>query len=118
MIRMEVRRITGDSIEECLEKLAEAEKREKVKPLGEELLGLDRHKSTGEIARDKGSTTPYRWEPSTLAAKRPADEATLLTLRRDLVSLREKMLKGVGRRVALLELDYTIDQLDNTLAEM
>ena len=107
MIQVEVHRVTGATLEECLEKLAG---RRKVKPLEEEMLGLD-------IRPNKTPGGKYKWEPSTLGG-RPADEATLLTLRRDLTSLREKVLKGAGRRATLRELDYTIDQLDNVLGEM
>lgn len=45
-------------------------------------------------------------------------EATLLTLREDLMSMRERLLKGAGRKATLRDLDYTIDQLDNALGEM
>lgn len=62
------------------------------------LLGLERKPS-----ERKGKTTP---------------EAALLTVRSDLVSMRERLLKGAGRRATLRDLDYTIDQLDNALGEM
>lgn len=48
----------------------------------------------------------------------PADENALRTVRRDLMALREKLLAGAGRRALLREVDYTLDQLDNVLAEM
>jgi len=116
MIQVEVHRFTGSSLDEVLEQVArEFSGRPKVKPLEEEMLGLDR-RSDDRIARNK-APGKYKWEPSTPGGK-PADEATLLTLRRDLTSLREKVLKGAGRRAALRELDYTIDQLDNVLGEM
>ena len=45
-------------------------------------------------------------------------EATLLTLRSDLASMRAKLIEGAGRKALLRDLDYTIDQLDNVLGEM
>lgn len=113
-------KVTGNSFDEVVEKVFELLGKEepasdRSKPSDEDLFGLDR-KPDDKIARSKPSGK-YRWEPSTPGGK-PADEATLLTLRRDLTSLREKVLKGAGRRATLLELDYTIDQLDNVLAEM
>lgn len=120
MMNMQMYRVSGGSLEECLGKLLELLGKEepagdKGKPSDEGLLGLDR-RPDDRIARNK-APGKYRWEPSAQGGK-PADEATLLTLRRDLTSLREKVLKGAGRRAMLLELDYTIDQLDNVLAEM
>lgn len=119
MMNMQMCRVSGGSLDECLGKLLELLGEEpasnKSTPSDEDLFGLDR-KPDDKIARSKPSGK-YKWEPSTLGGK-PADEATLLTLRRDLTSLREKVLKGAGRRAMLLELDYTIDQLDNVLAEM
>lgn len=115
MIQVEVHRFTGSSLEDLFEQVArEFSGRPKVKPL-EEMLGLDR-RSDDKIARNK-APGKYKWEPNTPGGK-PVDEATLLTLRRDLTSLREKVLKGAGRRATLRELDYTIDQLDNVLGEM
>jgi len=49
---------------------------------------------------------------------KPTCEVALLTLRSDLVSMRERLLKGAGRKSTLADLDYTIDQLDNVLGEM
>lgn len=116
MIQVEVHRFTGSSLEEVLEQVArEFPGRPKAKSPEEEMLGLDRRPD--DIARNKTPGGKYKWEPNPLGGK-PADEATLLTLRRDLTSLREKVLKGAGRRATLRELDYTIDQLDNALAEM
>lgn len=69
----------------------------------EDLLGLDRRPGEGGPAPEKPRARRSR---------------ILLTLRRDLVSMREKLLNGAGRKALLGELDYTIDQLDNMLAEM
>ena len=49
--------------------------------------------------------------------RRRSDEAVLLTIRRDLLAMRERALRGAGRRTLLRDIDYTIDQLDNVLAE-
>ena len=49
--------------------------------------------------------------------RRRSDEAVLLTIRRDLLAMRERALHGAGRRTLLRDIDYTIDQLDNVLAE-
>lgn len=116
MIQVEVHRFTGSSLGEVLEQVArEFSGGPKAKSPGEEMLGLDR-RPDDRIARNE-VPGKYKREPNTPGGK-PADEATLLTLRRDLTSLREKVLKGVGRRATLRELDYTIDQLDNVLGEM
>ena len=80
----------------------------------EEVLG----KLLGDAgqAGDKGLTGLER-KPGERKGK-PTCEAALLTLRSDLVSMRERLLKGAGRRAMLADLDYTIDQLDNALGEM
>ena len=80
----------------------------------EEVLG----KLLGDAgqAGDKGLLGLER-KPSERKGK-PMREAALLTLRSDLVSMRERLLKGAGRRATLADLDYTIDQLDNALGEM
>lgn len=106
--------IRADSAEEAVEKLKEL-------ATGSDLLGLDRKPGEGEVAvgvRTRTNGGKYRWEPSTLGGKPPADEATLLTVRRDLTALRERLLKGASRRAALRDVDYTIDQIDNVLGEM
>ena len=64
-----------------------------------------------EIERNARPGTRYRWTNST-------DENALRTVRRDLTALREKLLAGAGRRALLREVDYTLDQLENVLAEM
>jgi hypothetical protein len=118
MIQVEVHRFTGSSLDEVFEQVARelsGGPKAKYPGVGKGMLGLDR-RPDDKIARNRAPGR-YKWEPSTPGGK-PADEATLLTLRRDLTSLREKVLKGVGRRAALRELDYTIDQLDNVLGEM
>ena len=75
-----------------------------------ELLG-------GAAVQDDSGLLGLERKPCERKAK-PMQESVLLTLREDLTGLRERMLKGVGRRAALRELDYTIDQLDNALGEM
>ena len=45
-------------------------------------------------------------------------EDILLTARRDLLSIRQAVLARASRTRLLREIDYTIDQLDNVLAEM
>lgn len=45
-------------------------------------------------------------------------EDVLLTARRDLLSIRQAILAGASRTRLLREIDYTIDRLDNVLAEM
>ena len=50
--------------------------------------------------------------------RKPTREEWMLTLREDLATMREWLLKGAGRRAMLADLDYTIDQLDNALGEM
>lgn len=80
----------------------------------EEVLG----KLLGDAGQtgDKGLLGLER-KPSERKGK-PTREAALLTLRSDLVSMRERLLKGAGRRAMLADLDYTIDQLDNALGEL
>ena len=80
------------------------------------LLGLDlkqREIARGcpEIERNAKPGTRYRWTSQ-------ADENALRTVRRDLMAFREKLLAGAGRRALLREVDYTLDQLENVLAEM
>jgi len=77
-------------------------------PGDSDLLGLDRRpreKPAGRPATPKNRS----W------AENP--ENVLLTVRRDLLSQRERILAGTPRRELLREIDYTIDQLDNVLAE-
>lgn len=94
MTTIVVARASGRSLEEVLGKL-----------LGD----------TGQTG-DKGLTGLER-KPGEHKGK-PTREAALLTLRSDLVSMRERLLKGAGRKATLADLDYTIDQLDNALGEM
>lgn len=104
--------IRATSAEEAVEKLREL-------AAGSDLLGLDRKPGEGEattVVRTRTNGGEYRWEPSTVGGK-SADEATLLTIRRDLTALRERLLKGASRRAALRDVDYTIDQIDNILGE-
>lgn len=65
--------------------------------LGEEFLGLER-KPTDSCA--------------------PATEDVLLTLRRDLLAIREGILNGEPSDKTLEDVNYTLDHLDNVLAEM
>lgn len=102
--------IRANSAEEVVEKLKEL-------AAESDLLGLERKPGEGETAPNKTNGGKYRWEPNTLGGKPPADEATLLTIRRDLTALRERLLKGASRRAALRDVDYTIDQIDNILGE-
>ena len=111
MIQTDVIRISAGSAKELLEKLEKIVARDG-------LLGLERKPGEdGETTPNRGRAAPYKWEPNTLCAK-AHDESTILTIRRDLVSLREKVLHGVRRVAVLRELDSTLDQLDNALAEM
>lgn len=51
--------------------------------------------------------------------KKPTSrEDLLLTVRRDLLRLRLLVLKGARHDELLSEVDYTVDMLDNALAEM
>ena len=71
---------------------------------GEDLAGLERKPS--ELASGLPDSHPvFR-------------EDILLTARRDLLSIRQAILRGASRTNLLREIDYTIDQLDNVLAEM
>lgn len=47
-----------------------------------------------------------------------ADESLLLTVRRDLMEIRESILKGVEPGRLLLQVDYVLDMLENALAEL
>lgn len=89
---------TGRPFNELVKELFGDVGQVKSNPKEDDLLGLERKPS-----ERKGKTTP---------------EAVLLTVRSDLVSVRERLLKGVGRKATLRDLDYTIDQLDNALGEM
>ncbi len=47
-----------------------------------------------------------------------ADESLLLTVRRDLMEIRESILKGTKPRRLLSQVDYVLDMLENALGEM
>ena len=60
-------------------------------------------------------------KPAELGAwrRKPAGrEDLLLTVRRDLLRLRLMVLRGESHDKLLSEVDYTVDMLDNALAEM
>lgn len=110
--------ICADSPEELAAKLKELESD------GEGLLGLERKpcENSGNESREPnaGWDSESR-EPDAgraCCSGRPDGESVLLTVRRDLVKARRRILKGEGRDVALCALDCTIDQLDSLLAEM
>ena len=82
----------------------------------DDLLGFDLkpnelNRKRPDVERNKRPSAPCRWT-------RSADENALRTVRRDLMALREKLLAGAGRRALLREVDYTLDRLENVLAEM
>jgi hypothetical protein len=77
----------------------------------EELLGLERRPGEGGRRWD-------RRDRHNKAKRVRMDGSLACTVRRDLVALRKKLLDGAGRRDLLADVDYTIDQLDNLLAEM
>jgi hypothetical protein len=108
-----VQKITG-SPEAVLAELARAiteAGNHKAKPLDEELLGLERkpHERVRTI------------DPKAAANGKPVArkvENILLTIRDDLLEARKHLLHGATRRDTLRDLDYTVDQIDNLLAEM
>ena len=108
-----VQKITG-SPEAVLAELARAiteAGNHKAKPLDEELLGLERkpHERVRTI------------DPKAAANGKPVArkvENILLTIREDLLEARKHLLHGATRRDTLRDLDYTVDQIDNLLAEM
>ena len=110
MTTMTVYKIHGSSLDELFEELNKAisgKEDNRLHPKKEELLGLERK--------------PHE---RTAAADRPPEKATrsqenaLLTLRDDLLETRKHLLHGATRRDTLRDLDYTVDQIDNLLAEM
>lgn len=103
MTTVHVIRASGTTLGEALTSLANAIEG----PKASGLLGLDRRPR--EIPA--GRPAEPRMDPKT-------GEAVLLTVRRDLTTIREKLLKGSSRKVVLGELDYTIDMLDNALVEL
>ena len=111
--------ICADSPEELAAKLKE------MAGDGEDLLGLERkpcERSGNESRRpDVGWTGDGIRRPDAGQAccpRRPDDESVLLTIRRDLLKARRRILKGEGGSTALCALDCTIDRLDSLLAEM
>lgn len=114
---------TDEELADRLERLAKLLRGGKA-DMDECLLGLERKphervdnvdRGRGDVERDKGPKSPCRWR---VARPGGASEDVLLTLRRDLLAARRRLLEGAGRRSVLLDLDYTIDQLDNALGEM
>lgn len=108
--------ICADSPEELIAKLKETAGD------GEDLLGLER--KPGENSGNGSRKPNAGWDDESrkpdakrVRPRRPDDESVLLTVRRDLVEARKRILKGEGRMTALCALDYTIDQLDSLLAE-
>lgn len=104
MTTVHVIQASGSTLEEAMANLANAIKG----PKDSGLLGLGRKPQEIPAGRP---AKPDRMNPRTR-------EAILLTVRRDLTTIREKLLKGSSRKVVLGELDYTIDALDNALAEL
>lgn len=108
-----VQKITG-SPEAVLAELARAimeAGNHKAEPLDKELLGLERkpHERVRTI------------DPKAAANGKPVArkaENILLTIREDLLEARRHLLHGATRRDTLRDLDYTVDQIDNLLAEM
>lgn len=135
MIQVEIRHTTADadsvqcfsagSAEELVNKLRRAFGADEA---AAQLIGLER--KPRETARETSSAdggSVFTWEDDaqTIGLERKprerrrgrSDEAVLLTIRRDLLAMRERALRGAGRRTLLRDIDYTIDQLDNVLAE-
>lgn len=91
-----------------------------------EVLGLvDRLRSLlcGQGERREEDLVGLERKPRERASVLPGShpvfrEDILLTARRDLLSIRQAVLRGASRTNLLREIDYTIDQLDNVLAEM
>lgn len=108
-----VQKITG-SPEAVLAELARAiteAGNHKARPLDEELLGLER--KPHERVRTTGPKAAANGKPAARKA-----ENILLTIREDLLEARKHLLHGATRRDTLRDLDYTVDQIDNLLAEM
>lgn len=137
MIQVEIRHTTADadsvqcfsagSAEELVNKLRCAFGADEA---AAQLIGLER--KPRETARETSSAdggSVFTWEDDAQMIglerklrerrrrRRRSDEAVLLTIRRDLLAMRERALHGAGRRTLLRDIDYTIDQLDNVLAE-
>lgn len=82
----------------------------------EDLVGLERKPREMRGGRRCSCGCGHRREANRERTR--ADEAVLLTVRRDLMEMRDKALRGADANTLLGEIDYTIDQLDNALAEM
>ena len=96
-----------DELIEELEKAISGKGADKPRPDMEDLIGLERKPHERAAAADRS--------PENAARLR---ENALLTLRDDLLETRKRLLKGASRRATLRDLDYTVDQIDNLLAEM
>lgn len=110
MTTMTVYKIHGSSLDELFEELNKAvsgKEDNRLHPKKEELLGLERKPHERAATADR---------PPEKAAR--SQENALLTLRDDLLETRKRLLKGASRRATLRDLDYTVDQIDNLLAEM
>lgn len=114
MTTMTVYKIHGSSLDELFEELNKAisgKEDNRLHPKKEELLGLERkpHERIRTI------------DPEAAANGKPVVrrvENILLTIRDDLLEARKHLLHGATRRDTLRDLDYTVDQIDNLLAEM
>ena len=115
MTTMTVYKIHGSSLDELFEELNKAisgKEDNRLHPKKEELLGLERkpHERVRTI-------DPKKVVENGKPAARKA-ENILLTIREDLLEARKHLLHGATRRDTLRDLDYTVDQIDNLLAEM
>ena len=109
MTTMTVYKFSGspDELIEELEKAINGKGAGKPRPDMEDLIGLERK------PRERVATADRPPEKATRS-----QENALLTLREDLLEVRKHLLHGATRRDTLRDLDYTVDQIDNLLAEM
>ena len=109
MTTMTVFKMSGspDELLKELEKAITGKDGDKPRPGMEDLIGLERkpHERVAAAGRPPEKATR-------------SQESALLTLRDDLLEMRMRLLKGASRRATLRDLDYTVDRIDNLLAEM
>lgn len=113
MTTMTVYEFSGspDELIEELKKTLNGKGADKPRPDTDNLIGLERK------PRERVRTI----DPKAAANGKPVArkvENILLTIREDLLEARKHLLHGATRRDTLRDLDYTVDQIDNLLAEM
>lgn len=98
MTNVNLIQVSGDTIEECLDAIRNELANEKCTRCGFGQDAANPNKLTADgAAKDRG------------------DE--VLTLRRDLLDLRRKILRKEPHRALLKDIDWTLDNLENWLSE-